>query len=74
MKKKTNEFEAMKLNKLVIEVNRSRVEIAKLGMERISNPPKDTNLISKRKKRLARLLTHLNMIKDAKELKKPTSS
>lgn len=74
MRKKTNEFEAMKISELVAQLNKSRVDIAKLGMALTSNPPKDTNLISKKKKRLARLLTELNRIKQEEKLKKLTNS
>lgn len=59
--KKTTKIYSEKTNKeLVKEMISLREEIAKLQLSFKSNPPKDTNIITKKKKQLAVLLTVLS--------------
>ena len=57
MKKLTKELQGKDISELEKEVQSLRKEIAKLKIERKVKPPKDTNLIRKKEKRLASILT-----------------
>ena len=48
------------VKELKVEVVKVRKELSKLVLEQKSNPTKDTNLVGKKRKYLARLLTVLN--------------
>ena len=73
MKKKIGEFKTVEIPELLGEVAKLRIEIAKSRMQLVSNPPKDTNLISKKKQRLARALTELNRKKEEERIRKMIS-
>ncbi|MEN9327533.1 MAG: hypothetical protein RI947_341 [Candidatus Parcubacteria bacterium] len=70
MRKLTAELSKIKstdMNKQIISV---REEIAKLKLEEKVNPQKDTNLIAKKKKRLAVLLTLFSQTKEPVQTQK----
>jgi ribosomal protein L29 len=67
MTKISKELKSKTIKELNEEVVRSREEIAKMALSQKSNPPKDTNLMQKKKKRLAVVLTVLG---EKKELEK----
>jgi len=69
MKKEIKELKQKTIKELEKEINNLRQEIAKLKIEMKVNPPKDTNLLTKRKKKLARLLTVLTEKKEEEKLK-----
>ncbi len=58
----------MTIVQLTAEIAKIRMDITKSRLGIISNPPKDTNLIPKKKKKLARLLTNLNKIMQEEKL------
>ena len=60
MKKLTKEITAKTSQQILSEVGKIRQEIAKLKLEAKINPPKDSNLLSKKRKKLAVMLTVLN--------------
>ncbi len=47
------------LKELSVEIDKVRKELSKLRLEQVSNPAKDTNLLKKKRKYLAQLLTVL---------------
>ncbi len=57
MKKITKQYQDKSAAELAKEAGALRAEIAKLQLERLSAPQKDSNLIVKKKKQLAVLLT-----------------
>ena len=57
MRKVTKQYNDKSAVELLKEAVTLRGEIAKLQLERIVSPQKDSNLISKKKKQLAVLLT-----------------
>ena len=57
MKKTVTEFKSKTLGDLEKETQKLRLEIAKLKLESKVNPQKDTNLVFKKRKRLAVILT-----------------
>lgn len=59
MKKITKTYREKNSKELIKEVQLLREEIAKLQLSFKSNPPKDTNLLMKKRKQLAVLLTVL---------------
>lgn len=59
MKKITKEYKAKTIKKLEKEEQILRGEIAKLKLESNVNPPKETNVLIKKGKKLAVLLTVL---------------
>lgn len=63
MKKIVKEINKMSINEINKEINKIREEILKLKIESKTSPLKDTNLIKKKKKRLAVLLTILTQKK-----------
>lgn len=69
MKKVINELKQKTIKELEQEVNNLRQEIAKLKIETKVNPPKDTNFLVKKRKKLAQLLTILTEKKEAEKLK-----
>jgi len=69
MKKVINKLKQKTIKELEQEVNNLRQEIAKLKIETKVNPPKDTNFLVKKRKKLAQLLTILTEKKEAEKLK-----
>ncbi len=59
MKKIVKEFKDKKISELEKQVNSLREELAKLKLNFKVNLPKDTNILRKKKKQLAVLLTVL---------------
>jgi len=70
MKKNLNEWRKKPPEDLRKEVKNLREEIAKLKLEIITKPVKDSNLLIKKRKTLARLLTILKENKDAQEVER----
>ncbi len=60
MKKLSKEFKGKSLEDLQKEEKKIREEMAKLKLEQMVNPAKDTNLLFKKRKRLAVILTLSN--------------
>ena len=69
MKKLIKEFGAKSIEDLKSEVRKVRSQLAKLLIERGVKPQKDTNLISKNKRKLAVMLTLIHQ-KEFEEAKK----
>ena len=70
MKKQTKIYSDKTLKELEKENGLIREEIAKLQLSFKGNPPKDTNLLAKKKKQLAVLLTIFSEKKLIESLKK----
>lgn len=70
MKKQTKELKEKTVNELEKTVQNLREEIARLRLELKVNPPKDTNLLFKKKKRLAVVLTILTEKKEIEKIVK----
>ncbi len=70
MKKITKTYREKTNKELVKETYLLREEIAKLQLSFKSNPPKDTNLLMKKRKQLAVLLTVLAEKKEIENLEK----
>ncbi|MFN4212566.1 MAG: 50S ribosomal protein L29 [Microgenomates group bacterium] len=70
MKKAVREYKTKTLLELEKEAHRLREEIAKLKLESKINPPKDTNLLMKKRKTLAVILTLITEKKQMEEIKK----
>lgn len=70
MKKLTRELKEKSLSELEKEATKLMIEITKLQLEMKSNPPKDTNTLGKKKKRLAATLTMHSEKKEIEKLKK----
>ncbi len=72
MKKTTNELK----NKTVVELNQEvqtlKEELSRLQLESKVKPPKDTNSLMKKKKRLAVTLTMLTEKIELEQIKKQT--
>ncbi len=66
MKKSIKELRQKSVEELGKEINKERQEIAKLELEKGANPQKDTNLLQKKRKTLARILTVAGSLKDNK--------
>jgi len=64
MKKITKDYQNKEIKELEKEKSALREEIVKLTLSKKSTPPKDTNLLFKKKKKLAVLLTVLSLKKD----------
>ena len=64
MKKNTKTYREKTIKELEKENGSLREEIAKLQLSFKSNPPKDTNLLMKKRKQLAVLLTVLGEKED----------
>jgi len=62
MKKNTSELKKKTAKELQKDIQILREEIAKLSLEAKANPPKDSNLLVKKRKILARTLTVLTGI------------
>lgn len=69
MKKITKEYKNKTIKELEKEKEILSREIAKLKIEMKNNPPKDTNLIIKKRKKLAVLLTILTEKKMLEDFK-----
>lgn len=70
MKKNTKDLREKNIKELNKEIDDLKEEIAKLNLSKKSSPVKDTNLLFKKKKQLAVLLTVLNEKKAFIEVKK----
>ena len=64
MTKSLKELKQKTEKELVSETVALRNEIARQELEKKANPQKDTNLIAKKRKKLAQVLTILNTIKN----------
>jgi ribosomal protein L29 len=73
MKKEVKELKQKNIKELRKEIENIRQEIAKLKLEQKINPPKDTNLLKKKRKKLAVLLTVLKEKEDIENLTKNKS-
>lgn len=62
MKKNTSELKKKTAKELQKDIQILREEIAKLSLEAKASPPKDSNLLVKKRKILARTLTVLTEI------------
>lgn len=67
MKKKISELKGKSKDELEKEVQALREEISKLKLEFKVNPAKDTNILAKKRKKLAVILT---LIGEKKEIEK----
>jgi ribosomal protein L29 len=72
MKKSFSELLGKSVEDLKKEAESLRSEMVKLTMEAASNPQKDSNLLGKKKKRLAVVLTALTQKEEAEKLAKQT--
>lgn len=70
MRKTTAEVSKMKIADIQKQIQTTREEIAKLRLEKRVSPQKDSNLITKKRKRLAVMLTVLSEKQDAELVKK----
>ena len=70
MRKLTAELKEKSKQHLEKEVQKLREELAKLRLEHNVNPPKDTNILLKKRKRLAVVLTILGEKKELEGLKR----
>lgn len=70
MKKSTKELQSKSIKELEALSQTLHEEIAKLRLEEKVNPVKDTNVIHKKKKRLAVILTIISQKKDLEVLQK----
>lgn len=70
MKKQTKIYKEKTLKELEKDNASLREEIAKLQLSFKGNPPKDTNLLMKKRKQLAVLLTVFSEKKEIENLKK----
>ncbi len=70
MKKITKTYREKTSKEIVKEAQSLREEMAKLQLSFKSNPPKDTNLLMKKRKQLAVLLTVLAEKNEVESLKK----
>lgn len=70
MKKNTKNLREKDIKELNKEIGNLKEEIAKLNLSKKSSPVKDTNLLFKKRKQLAVLLTILNEKKTVVEIKK----
>lgn len=69
MKKSFKDIISKSVLELEKEVNSLNDEIIKMKIESVSNPQKDTNLVSKKRQKLAIVLTALNQKKEAEAFK-----
>ena len=69
MKKTITDLKTKSIKQLEIEIAKLREEIAKLKLETKINQPKDTNLLFKKRKQLARMLTVLAEKKELERIK-----
>ena len=70
MRKTTAEVSKMKIADIQKQIQTTREEIAKLRLETRVSPQKDSNVITKKRKRLAVMLTVLSEKQDAELVKK----
>ncbi len=70
MRKINNEYREKTIKELEKEGQKLRQEIAKLKLEEKVNPAKDTNLLMKKRKRLAVILTLFTEKKQLEEISK----
>lgn len=68
MKKTMQDLGQKKIDELEKEVLSLRGEMIKLKLEKASSPAKDTNLLSKKKKRLSQVLTILSEKRQSKKI------
>ena len=70
MKKNIKNLREKNIKELNKEIDNLKEEIAKLNLSKKSSPVKDTNLLYKKRKQLAVLLTIMNEKKAVIEIKK----
>lgn len=70
MKKSIQKLDTKSIADLVKDEAKLRSEVAKLILERVVNPAKDTNMISKKKRELAQILTIMNVKKEKEQIEK----
>ena len=70
MKKNVKNLREKDIKEINKEISNLKEEIAKLNLSKKSSPVKDTNLLFKKRKQLAVLLTVLNEKKAVIEIKK----
>ncbi len=68
MKKSIQKLDTKSIADLVKDEAKLRSEVAKLILERVVNPAKDTNMISKKKRELAQILTIMNVKKEKQQI------
>ena len=68
MKKSIQKLDTKSIADLVKDEAKLRSEVAKLILERVVNPAKDTNMISKKKRELAQILTISNVKKEKEQI------
>jgi ribosomal protein L29 len=73
MKKEVEELKQKTIKEIRKEIEKVRQEIAQLKLEQKINPPKDTNILRKKRKKLAVLLTILKEKEDIENLSKNKS-
>ncbi len=74
MKKLTSELRGRSVNELEKEAQKLREEIAKLKLETKVNAQKDTNVLIKKKKKLAVVLTFLTEKNEIEKVKAESES
>jgi len=67
--KKIADFKEKSINELEREITKLREDIAKLKIEIKINKPKDTNILFKKRKQLALILTILTEKKELEKIK-----
>ncbi len=72
MKKLIQKLDGKSIADLAKDEIKLRGDLAKLILERVVNPGKDTNLISKKKRELAQILTIMNVKKEKESIEKLT--
>lgn len=70
MKKSIQKLDTKSIADLVKDEAKLRSEVAKLILERVVNPAKETNMISKKKRELAQILTIMNVKKEKEQIEK----
>ncbi len=68
MKATTKNLQNKSIGELTKDIDQLRQEILKVKLEKQLNPPKDTNVLFKKKKQLSVLLTIISQKQDFEEL------
>ena len=74
MKKQIIELERKSIKELKQEMNTLRDEIAKMRLNVIANRPKDSNILAKKRKQLARIFTVTTIKKQTEAMVKVSNS
>ncbi len=67
---KTEDYKKKSVSELRVAEGTLRSEIAKLRLERVAAPPKDTNAVPKKKKALAQVRTFMSQAQAREKLQK----